>query len=80
MLLRNTMKSIKTLTIGLPLDVGKELTKLAKEEKCSIPELITELVRRYSAHKTIDKLVKKGTAYVKKMKLTPEDFGGPFED
>lgn len=74
------MKSIKTITISLPAEMGKNIQKLAREERCTVTELIGESFRQYQAQRNFTNLVKKGKATAKRKKLTPEDFGGPFEE
>ena len=75
---KETMKS-KTITISLPEEMGKEVEEVAAEEQRTISELFRETFRRYKAHRDLDRLAKKGRAAVKKLRLKPEDFGGPFE-
>ncbi len=74
------MKSIKTITISLPLEMGKEMQKLAKAEHRTVSELIRESFRRYKAQSNFKALAKKGRASARKKGLTEKDFGGPFED
>jgi metal-responsive CopG/Arc/MetJ family transcriptional regulator len=74
------MKSIKTITISLPVEMGKEIQKIADEEHRTVSELIRESFRQYKAQRTFNSLAKKGQAVAKKKGLTPKDFGGPFEE
>ena len=74
------MKSIKTITISLPLEMGKEIQKMAQEEQRTVSELIRETFRQYKAQRSFKELVQKGKATAKKKKLTAKDFGGPFEE
>ncbi len=74
------MKSIKTITISLPIEMGKEIQKIAEEEHRTVSELIRESFRQYKAQRIFKALMKKGKATAKKKGLTPKDFGGPFEE
>lgn len=74
------MKNIKTITISLPIEMGNEIQKMAKEEHRTISELVREAFRQYKAQRVFETLSKKGQKVAKKKKLKPEDFGGPFED
>jgi hypothetical protein len=74
------MKTIKTITISLPVETGREIQKIARDEKRTISELLNEYVRQYKAQHVFRELAKKGKALAKKKKLTPKDFGGPFEE
>ena len=73
------MKS-KTITISIPVEMGKEIQKLANKEHRTVSELIRESFRQYKAQRSLKILAKKGRAAVKRLGLTPEDFGGPFEE
>lgn len=53
------MKPIKTITISLPGEIGKEIRKLAKEERCTVSELIDEVFRQYKAQRNFRMLVEK---------------------
>lgn len=74
------MKSIRTITISLPVEIGKDIQRVAKEERRTISELIHESFRQYQAQRNFTSLVKKGKAAVKRKKLKPKDFGGPFKE
>ena len=74
------MKSIKTITISLPAEMGREMQQIAEEEHRTVSELIRETFRQYKALRLYKSLEKKGKAAVKKNKLTPKDFGGPFDE
>ena len=74
------MKTIKTITISIPIDMGKEIQKIAKEEQRTVSELIRESFRQYKAQRILKTLAKKGKIVAKKKKLKSKDFGGPFED
>ena len=78
--MKNTNKALKTLTIALPIEIGKEIQKIAKKERRTINEVIKESVRQYQALHNFAALVKKGKATAKKKKLTEKDFGGPFQE
>jgi metal-responsive CopG/Arc/MetJ family transcriptional regulator len=74
------MPSLKTITISLPVAMGKEIEKVAKEEHRTISELIREAFRQYQAQRGLKALASEGRRAVKRKKLTPKDFGGPFEE
>ncbi len=74
------MKPFKTITISLPEEMGKEIGKVAKEEQRTISELLREAFRQYQAHRNLKVLAKEGKVAARKKKLTPSDFGGPFEE
>jgi metal-responsive CopG/Arc/MetJ family transcriptional regulator len=74
------MSSAKTITISLPASMGKEIEKVAKEEHRTISELLRETFRQYMAQRNLQKLAFEGRRAAKKKKLTPKDFGGPFEE
>ncbi len=74
------MKSIKTITISIPIEMSKEIQKLAQEEHRTVSELIRESFRQYKAQRILKTMAKKGKAAVKKKGLTAKDFGGPFEE
>jgi Arc/MetJ-type ribon-helix-helix transcriptional regulator len=76
----NSMKSIKTITISLPIEMGREIQKVANEEHRTVSELIRESFRRYKAQRVLKSIAKKGKSLTKKKGLKPEDFGGPFEE
>jgi metal-responsive CopG/Arc/MetJ family transcriptional regulator len=74
------MPSLKTITVSLPVAMGKEIEKVAKEEHRTISELIREAFRQYQSQRNLKTLAKVGKQSVKSKKLSPKDFGGPFED
>lgn len=74
------MKSIKTITISLPIEMGREIQQIAEQEHRTVSELLSESFSQYKAQRLFKALEKKGKATVKKKGFTPEDFGGPFED
>ncbi|MBI2605672.1 MAG: CopG family transcriptional regulator [Deltaproteobacteria bacterium] len=74
------MPSAKTITISLPEAMGKEIGRVAKEEHRTISELLREAFRQYTAQRSLHRLAAAGRKSAKAKKLTPKDFGGPFED
>jgi metal-responsive CopG/Arc/MetJ family transcriptional regulator len=73
------MKSIKTITISLPVIMGKEIEKVAKAEHRTVSELIREAFRQYQSQRNLKALTQLGQKAAKKKKFTEKDFGGPFE-
>ena len=73
------MAPFKTITISLPAEMGKEIEKVAKEEHRTISELLLETYRQYRALRNLKEVSQAARKAVKKQKLTPKDFGGPFE-
>ena len=74
------MRAKRTITISLPVAMGLEVEKVAKAEHRTVSELLRETFRQYQALKHFRDMAKKGKKTAKKKKLSPEDFGGPFED
>ena len=74
------MPSLKTITISLPVAMGKEIEKVAKEEHRTISELIREAFRQYQGQRNLKALASAGKQAVKSKKLSTKDFGGPFEE
>ena len=74
------MRSVKTVFVGLPFAVGKEMEELAKEERRSVSDLLKEAFRQYRSQQSLKSLAKETQKLVKAKGLTPKDFGGPFED
>jgi len=74
------MAAQKTITVSLPAAMGKEIEKVAKEEHRTVSELIREAFRQYQSQRNLRALALEGKRSVKKKKLTPEDFGGPFKE
>jgi len=74
------MPSLKTITVSLPIAMGKEIEKVAKEEHRTISELIREAFRQYQAQRTLRGLASEGKQSAKTKKLSSKDFGGPFEE
>jgi len=54
--------------------------QIAKEEYRTISELIREAFRQYQAQRNLKALASGGRQAAKRKKLTPKDFGGPFEE
>lgn len=73
------MPSIRTITISLPAEMGREIEKVAKEEHRTVSELVRETFRQYQALRNLKEISQQARKTVKKRKLTPKDFGGPFE-
>lgn len=73
------MPSLKTITISLPAEMGKEIEKVARAEHRTVSELIRETFRQYQALRNLRTLTKAGKKAARARKLTPKDFGGPFE-
>lgn len=76
----NKTKNIRTITFSLPIEMGKDMQEIAREENRTISELIRESFRQYQAQRNFARLVKKGKAVAKRKKLTAKDFGGPFKE
>ena len=74
------MPSLKTITVSLPVAMGKEIEKVAKEEHRTISELIRESFRQYQSQRNLKALATEGRRATKKKKLSPKDFGGPFQE
>jgi metal-responsive CopG/Arc/MetJ family transcriptional regulator len=60
------MKSIKTITISLPLEMGKEIQKMAEDEQRTVSELIRESFRQYRALRVLEGASSKAKAIAKK--------------
>ena len=73
------MPSIKTITISLPAEMGREIEKVAREEHRTVSELIRETFRQYKAKRNLKELSQQGRKAAKQKRLTPKNFGGPFE-
>jgi Ribbon-helix-helix protein, copG family len=71
--------SLKTITISLPAEMGKEIEKVAKEEHRTVSELLRETSRQYRALRNLKEVSQSARKTVKKRRLTPKDMGGPFE-
>ncbi|MGH7442075.1 MAG: hypothetical protein ACREKE_05310 [bacterium] len=68
----------KTITFSLPLDVGREVLKEAKEEQRTISELVLKWARRSRARRSFKALATQARKLVGQQGLTEKDFGGPF--
>lgn len=73
------MRTFKTVTISLPIEMGKEIEKAAKEEHRTVSELLREAFRQYQSQRNLKQLALEGKESAKKKKITPKDLGGPFE-
>ena len=74
------MPSAKTITISLPVLMGREVEKIAKEEHRTVSELLREAFRQYQSRRNLQKIAREGRKASKSRKLTPVDFGGPFAE
>jgi Arc/MetJ-type ribon-helix-helix transcriptional regulator len=74
------MKTVKTITFSLPVEMSNDIEQMAAQEQRTVSELIREAIRQYRAQRAFKSLSKTSKTAVKKKRLTPEDFGGPFED
>ena len=75
-----SVKAAKTVTISLPVAMGKEIEKVAKEEHRTVSELLREAFRQYQSQRNLRALAQEGRRAVKQKRLTSKDFGGPFQD
>jgi Arc/MetJ-type ribon-helix-helix transcriptional regulator len=74
------MKTIKTITISLPVEMGVDIQKMAKEEHRTISEFVREAVRQYKAQRIFTALTRKGQKIAKKKGLKPSDFKRHFDE
>lgn len=74
------MPAVKTITISLPAPMGRAIQKAAREEGRTVSELLRESFRQYDARRQFRKLALRGQRNAQRLGLTPEDFGGPFDD
>lgn len=74
------MPAAKTITISVPVAMGREIAKVAKSEHRTISELIRETFRQYLATRNLHQLAKAGRKAVKSKRITQKDLGGPFEN
>jgi len=70
------MSTFKTVTISLPMEMGREIEKVAKDEHRTVSELLRETFRQYQSQKNLKELALEGKNAAKKKKLTLKDFGG----
>ena len=73
------MPALRTITISLPAEMGKEIEQVARAEHRTVSELLRETFRQYQSLRNLKSLSQAGRKAAKKRKLTPKDFGGPFE-
>ncbi len=78
--MKTLVKLPKAITFSLPSVAGEEIKAMAKKEHRSVSELLLETFNRYQAKKEFHELAVKTQKYVKRKKLTPKDFGGPFAE
>lgn len=74
------LKLPKTINIALPLDKGREIQAVAKQERRTVTDVIWDSFNRYQAKKELYELASKARKAVKRKGLTPKDFGGPFAE
>lgn len=74
------MPAAKTITISVPVAMGREIAKVAKSEHRTISELIRETFRQYLATRNLHQLAKEGRKAVRSKRITPKYLGGPFEN
>ena len=79
-MIMDKMETAKTIKIALPVSIGKELSEIARQEHQTVAEVLRESFRQYRARKSLYRLSEKTQKLVKQKGLTPEDFGGPFEE
>jgi metal-responsive CopG/Arc/MetJ family transcriptional regulator len=70
----------KTITISLPVLMGREIQRVAAAEGRTVSELLRETFRQYQARRRFRRLAEKGQQAARRLKLTPEDLGGPFDE
>ncbi len=68
----------KTITISLPAPMGREIQRVAAAEGRTVSELLRETFRQYQARRRFQRLAEQGQRTARRLKLTPEDLGGPF--
>lgn len=78
--MRTLVKLPKTITFSLPSDAGMEIKTVAKKEHRSVSELLLDAFNRYQGKKAFHELAASTQSYVRRKKLTPKDFGGPFAE
>lgn len=76
----HTNTTPKIMKIGLPFSIGKEISLTAKAEHHTVAEVIQEDFRQYRTKKILDRVVNSAAKTVKRKKLTPAAFGGPFAE
>jgi metal-responsive CopG/Arc/MetJ family transcriptional regulator len=70
----------KTITISLPALMGREIQRVAAAEGRTVSELLRETFRQYQARRRFRRLAEKGQRAARRLKLAPEDLGGPFDE
>jgi hypothetical protein len=70
----------KTITISLPAPMGREIQRVAAAEGRTVSELLRETFRQYQARRRFHRLARQGQRAARRLKLTPEDLGGPFAE
>jgi hypothetical protein len=60
--------------------MGKEVLAAAKKEHRTVTAVLKDAFDRYQAKKELFELHASTSKYVKKHKITPEVFGGPFAE
>ncbi len=78
--MKTLVKLPKTITFSLPSDTVKEVLAAAKEDHKTVNEWIKDAALRSRAKKLFHKLAAQGRKNVKRLGLTPKDFGGPFAE
>lgn len=73
------MPAAHTITISVPVAMGREMARTAKQEYRTVSELLREAFRQYQARRNLHRLARAGRKAVKAQRLRPEDIGGPFE-
>jgi hypothetical protein len=72
------LKLPKSITFEFPTDMGKEVLAAAKNEHRTATAVLKDAFDSYQAKKELIELHESTSKYVKKHKITPEIFGGPF--
>jgi Ribbon-helix-helix protein, copG family len=70
----------KTITISLPITMGREIQRVAAAEGRTVSELLRETFRQYQARRRFRALAAKGQRQARRLGLKAEDFGGPFAE
>jgi|GEM_PF-1376395 len=70
----------KTITISLPMAMGREIQRVAAAEGRTVSELLRETFRQYQARRRFRAVATKGQRQARRLGLKPEDFGGPFAE
>ena len=67
------MRTAKVISLSLPPEMEKKVQKLAKEERCSISEIIREALRQYMTNRDLASVRAEGKKIAKRKKLKPKD-------